>query len=122
MTRQIAEIAAAGDGVRLHITSLNPIRPENRPDPWEAEALARFDRGDKEVLALIHEGVEPVHRYMAPLYVTNPACSAEQGYKLGDIRGGISVTMPARALCGRRATPSARARCCICSPSSSPPG
>ena len=111
MTRQIAEIAAAGDGVRLHITSLNPIRPENRPDPWEAEALARFDRGEKEVLALLHEGAEPMHRYMAPLYVTPPClqCHAEQGYKLGDIRGGISVTMPARALAVARDTQRTRA-------------
>lgn len=104
MTRQIAELAAAGDGIRLHITSLNPIRPENRPDPWEAEALARFDRGEKEVLALMHEGAEPMHRYMAPLYVTQPClqCHAEQGYELGEIRGGISVTMPARALTDAR--------------------
>jgi Protein of unknown function (DUF3365). len=74
MTRQIAEIAAAGDGVRLHITSLNPIRPENRPDPWEAEALARFDRGDKEVLALILRA-----RAGAPLHgaaVRDPALPA----------------------------------------------
>lgn len=111
MTRQIADLAALGAGIRLHITSLNPIRPENRPDPWEAEALARFDRGEKEVLALIHEGAEPVHRYMAPLYVTKPClqCHAEQGYALGDIRGGISVTMPARALAEARDTQRQRA-------------
>lgn len=111
MTRQIAELAAAGNGVRLHITSLNPIRPENRPDAWEADALARFERGEESVLALIQEGAEPVHRYMAPLFVTKPClqCHAEQGYALGEIRGGISVTMPARALVELRETQRQRA-------------
>ena len=41
-----------------------------------------------------------VHRYMAPLLV-KPAClrcHEHQGYRVGDVRGGISVTMPSRAL------------------------
>lgn len=107
MTRQIADLALHADGARLHITSLKPIRPENRADDWEAEALARFEAGEREVLALV-EGVEegrgPVHRYMAPLLVREPClqCHAEQGYALGDIRGGISVTMPAEVLIARR--------------------
>lgn len=106
MTRQIAELAAAGEGIRLHITSLNPIRSENQPDPWEIAALGRFARGETEVLELIDAGAEPVHRYMAPLYVTQPClqCHAEQGYVVGDIRGGISVTMPASALALARAS------------------
>lgn len=100
MTRQIAELAAAAEGIRLHITSLDPIRPDNRPDPWEAEALRRFAKGEAEVLTLTAEGGEPVHRYMAPLFVVQAClqCHGAQGYVLGDIRGGISVTMPARAL------------------------
>jgi PAS domain-containing protein len=50
------------------------------------------------------EGRGPVHRYMAPLVVREPClqCHAEQGYVLGDIRGGISVTMPAGVLIARR--------------------
>ena len=104
MTRQIAELAAAVEGIRLHITSLDPIRPDNRPDPWEAEALRRFEQGEAEVLALTSEEGEPVHRYMAPLFVVQAClqCHGAQGYAVGDIRGGISVTMPARALTALR--------------------
>jgi len=107
MTRQIADLALHADGARLHITSLKPIRPENRADDWEADALARFEAGEREVLALVEgaeEGRDPVHRYMAPLAVREPClqCHAEQGYALGDIRGGISVTMPAGVLIARR--------------------
>lgn len=49
MTRQVHELAEQEYGVRGHITSLNPIRPENAPDPWEAEALKAFERGAAEV-------------------------------------------------------------------------
>jgi diguanylate cyclase (GGDEF)-like protein/PAS domain S-box-containing protein len=97
MTRQIAEIAEQADGVRFHITSLNPIRPANAADAWESNALRLFEQGRTEVLELVVEERGPQHRYMAPLAVKQAClkCHAEQGYKLGDIRGGISVTMPA---------------------------
>ena len=39
MTRQIAEIAAKREGIHFHITSLNPIRPENKATPDEESAL-----------------------------------------------------------------------------------
>ncbi len=99
MTRQIAEIAQRADGIQLHITSLNPLRPANAPDPWEAEALRRFETGLAEITELI-PGEVPVHRYMAPLRVKAAClqCHEKQGYALGQIRGGISVTMPAAHL------------------------
>ena len=105
MTRQIAEIAEAADGVKYHITSLKPIRPANAADPWEAAVLAGFEsKGQRDVLSLVQTEAGPVHRYMAPLIVKPVclACHASQGYKVGDVRGGISVTMPAaRALAVR---------------------
>jgi len=99
MTRQIAEIAQQAEGFQLHITSLRPIRPANAADPWESAALARFEEGLAEVIELV-PGPVPVHRYMAPLKVTKPClkCHEEQGYVLGQVRGGISVTMPAGPL------------------------
>lgn len=99
MTRQMAEIAAQVEGTQLHITSNKPIRPENKPDAWESAALDRFEEGLPETIELIRGGV-PVHRYMAPLRVKKACltCHEKQGYKLGQIRGGISVTMPAAKL------------------------
>lgn len=97
MTRQIAEVAARKQGVQLHITSLNPIRPANSADPWETETLKSFNAGARERLSFLGEAGSPVYRYMAPLFVKEPClkCHAVQGYKVGDLRGGISVTMPA---------------------------
>lgn len=98
MTRQIAEIAEKADGVKYHITSLKPIRPANAADSWEVDALQRFEKGGvQEVLSLLQTPLGPVHRYMAPLLVKEPClkCHADQGYKVGQVRGGISVNMPA---------------------------
>ncbi|MDP1525179.1 MAG: diguanylate cyclase [Rhodocyclaceae bacterium] len=105
MTRQIAEIAEMDEGVHFHITSLNPIRPANEADAWETESLTLFEKSAlKERLDYFADGGSvlpgPAHRYMAPLIV-KPACMKchdFQGYQLGDIRGGISVSMPAEKL------------------------
>ena len=96
MTRQVYELAKKETGYRGHLTSLNPLRPENAADEWETSALRAFARGTKEV-----SSVEPldgeVHlRFMRPLITEREClqCHAQQGYKLGDIRGGISVSVP----------------------------
>ena len=99
MTRQLAEIARQSDGIQIHLTSLRLLRPANRADAWEAEALRRFEAGLSEIVELI-PGEVPVHRYMAPLKVTEPclACHQRQDYKVGLVRGGISITMPSAQL------------------------
>jgi diguanylate cyclase (GGDEF)-like protein/PAS domain S-box-containing protein len=103
MTRQISEIAEQTNGVRLHITSNKPIRPENKADDWEAAALTRFENGVSEIIEFI-PGEQPIHRYMAPLRVQTAcmSCHRKQGYEVGQIRGGISVTMPAAELLALR--------------------
>lgn len=95
ITRQIHELGREQYGLRGHITSLLPIRPENAPDDWEKEALQAFERGEKEVLSLEPLGEEIYLRLIYPM-ITEPAClkcHASQGYKSGDIRGGISVSV-----------------------------
>lgn len=99
MTRQIAELAQRDkDGIQFHITSLQPIRPENRPTPWEEEWLRSFEQGAKEQSAFITEGQMTWFRYMAPLLTTSEClgCHGAQGYREGDIRGGLSVSLPYR--------------------------
>lgn len=98
MTRQIAEIAARENSIKFHITSLKPIRPENRAVAWEAEWLRSFEQGAVEAGGFVRKGEsgELLFRYMAPLRTEESClkCHARQGYKVGDIRGGISVTIP----------------------------
>ena len=96
MTRQLAELAAAGSGVQFHITSLGPVRPENAALPWEADALRAFERGLGELGRAFEAAGQRGYRYMAPLRLEEPClrCHADQGYELGDVRGGISITLP----------------------------
>jgi diguanylate cyclase (GGDEF)-like protein len=94
MTRQLSDIAKEYAGPQVHITSLNPIRPENAPLPWERPVLDAFQSGEKEYGAFS----DGVYRYMAPLITQKSClkCHTAQGYKEGDIRGGISITIPYR--------------------------
>lgn len=96
MTRQVHEIALQAHGVKGHITSLNPIRPANAPDVWEAQALKGFQAGGKEFSSGEQMDGRDYMRLMRPLFTESGClkCHAAQGYKLGDIRGGISVAIP----------------------------
>ena len=96
MTRQIAEMNQRDSKLNFHITSLNPIRPENKPDEWEAMALGLFETGTKEVFEHVRNDSASTYRYMAPLYTNNSCmkCHAHQGYQVGDVRGGISISFP----------------------------
>ncbi len=96
MTRQVHELAKREYGVLGHITSLNPIRPENAPDPWEITALQAFERGQIEISSIERMDDEEYMRLMRPLITEEGClkCHAAQGYQEGDIRGGISVSIP----------------------------
>ncbi|MCK5542403.1 MAG: diguanylate cyclase [Desulfobacterales bacterium] len=96
MTRQIAEIAMKRDGIKFHITSLKPIRPLNKPTLREAACLNDFEKGIAEVGYFIKNNAMPSFFYMAPLKTEEEClqCHAVQGYKTGDIRGGISIFTP----------------------------
>jgi signal transduction histidine kinase len=94
--RQVYEIAAERGGVQGHITSLRPLRPENRPDAWERSALERLERGEEQVDSVVTFRGEPYLRHMRP-YLMEAAClkcHAAQGYEIGDVRGGITISVP----------------------------
>lgn len=96
MTRLIGNLANAQSGAVFRLTSLRPIRPANAPDAWERSALEGFERGQKEAMSVQGNADDKQLRYMAPLPVLQScmACHAKQGYKVGDVRGGISVSLP----------------------------
>ena len=97
MTRQVHEIGALDSGIFSHITSLNPIRPQNAPDAWETGALERLEDGLTGEVAEIQDiSGRKYMRFMRPLITEKGCliCHQEQGYEVGDIRGGISVAVP----------------------------
>ncbi len=100
MTRQVHELQQSEFGVLGHITSLDPIRPQNKADEWETSALLAFENGETEISSIETIDSMSYLRLMRPL-VTEPeclSCHEGQGYQIGDIRGGISVAIPMEPL------------------------
>ncbi|WP_321492355.1 PAS domain S-box protein [uncultured Desulfobacter sp.] len=96
MTRQVHKLSQNQYGVKGHITSLNLIRPQNKPDSWEEKALRAFDTGKKEVSSVDSMDGKDYFRLMRPMFVEEGClkCHGYQEYQVGDIRGGISVSVP----------------------------
>ncbi len=96
MTRQVHELTAQLYGSRGHLTSLKPLRPENAPDAWETKALEAFEGGKPEIIDEVSLAGQPHLRLMRPWRTEQVClkCHASQGYRVGDIRGGISVEVP----------------------------
>jgi Protein of unknown function (DUF3365) len=83
-------------GVHGHITSLKHFRPETAPDEWEKYALREFERSAKEISEFIDMDGRPYYRYMAPIITEKGClkCHGHHGYKVGDVRGGVSISVP----------------------------
>jgi PAS domain S-box-containing protein len=95
MMRLVYERSKSHPGIRGHLTSLKPIRPENGPDPWEAEALRSLESGTTEAYSVEEMEGQSFLRLMYPMVTEKNClkCHSRQGYKEGDIRGGTSVSV-----------------------------
>lgn len=95
MTRQVHELGNLNYPLKGKITSLKPINKINMPDPWEKKTLELFDEGLDEYTELLDIDGTKKLRFMKALITEESClkCHGSQGYKVGDIRGGISVSM-----------------------------
>lgn len=95
MTRQVHALARERYDVVAHITSLRPLNPANAPDCWERKALAAFEQGVSDYSSVEQIQGRNYMRFMRPLLVGEAclSCHAAQGYRLGDVRGGISTSI-----------------------------
>ncbi|WP_428605507.1 diguanylate cyclase domain-containing protein [Sedimenticola sp.] len=100
MTRQLTYVVEELSDIKVHLTSLKPINPDNAADPWETRALQAFENDVELVQEFVGEGDASLYRFMAPLIAKKPClkCHEKQGYEVGDIRGGASVTFKAASL------------------------
>jgi diguanylate cyclase (GGDEF)-like protein len=96
MTRELSELTANNVDIRFHLTSLKTINPNNAPDDFETRSLKQFETGLKESSEFSQDNGKHYFRFMAPLYVEQSClgCHGFQGYKIGDVRGGISLALP----------------------------
>ncbi|OIO74158.1 MAG: histidine kinase [Zetaproteobacteria bacterium CG1_02_53_45] len=86
-------------GVKGKITSFPDklFYKGNMPDEWELAALNAFRDGGNEEICIADIAGTPYMRLMRPLFIQQDCmkCHAIQGYKIGDLRGavGVSVSM-----------------------------
>ena len=94
VTRLVHALWREHSDIPSRIVSAKPVNPANRALPWEAAALGDIERrGGKEYFILSGDPQKSqVLRHMAALRVEQSclACHTTQGYKEGDIIGGIS--------------------------------
>ena len=78
------------------ITSLKCLNPDNAPDPWESSALQKLEQGGDLISEIVDVEGQPFVRALRPFYIESVClkCHAGQGYKLGDVRGGLSISIP----------------------------
>lgn len=98
MTREAYEVLQQESGLPIYnrTVSLGFLNPANKPDRWEEQALDAFDSGDEEVSNITRMQGESYMRLMRP-YITYKGCikcHGFQGYDIGDIRGGMSISVP----------------------------
>jgi PAS domain S-box-containing protein len=96
MVRQMTADFSELYGIKGRLTSLKPLNPANAPDAWEREALMAFEKGVQEFFTITGTDGQQSLRLMRPMLVKAGClkCHAQQGYKEGDIRGGVGVIVP----------------------------
>lgn len=93
INREISEYTKNSQDFSYRIPGIEPLNPNSTPDEWEINAFQQFSKGDNEVFS--HETIDSnaYYRYMTPLYAEASCigCHAQQGYKVGNLVGGISM-------------------------------
>ncbi len=97
MMRQMAEEFEEDFGVKGKVTGKLQLNPINKPDEWQLKVLNIFESGktDEVYEQQMIDG-QPYLRYMKAMYMTEGCvkCHGILGFKDGDLRGGVSVSIP----------------------------
>ncbi len=96
VTRALSEYADNSDLWTFKVTSLDPINPANYPDDFEAASLSAFKSSNDKITSIEKSKDGRVLRFMIPLMTEKSCleCHSRHGYKAGDVRGGLSLTIP----------------------------
>ena len=97
MMRQLMENYNDLFGTKGHLTGFKMLRAENAPDDWEANVLRRFTSEKISEFAEVTEIDGTTYmRMMRPMVMKTPCekCHAKQGFHKGDLRGGVSISVP----------------------------
>ncbi|MCU7934968.1 MAG: DUF3365 domain-containing protein [Candidatus Thiodiazotropha sp. (ex Dulcina madagascariensis)] len=86
--------------IHYRVVSRRPMNPENEADAWEAAALLQFEDRTDPVFQPFPDPEKSSYRYIGPVYMQEVclSCHGNEGAKVGDVRGGISVTLMAQPI------------------------
>ncbi|MBK9518639.1 MAG: DUF3365 domain-containing protein [Anaeromyxobacter sp.] len=105
LTARIFRLEDQSFGVTGRAVSLRPLGAAGAPEAWEAEALRRFERGERQVHELAGQGQARRLRFARALQVEAPClrCHGPQGQALGDLRGAVTLEVPLERVGGQSA-------------------
>jgi len=100
MLRQLMAQPGPTGEYRTRLTSLHPSRGANLPDAWERAAIMEMAKGIREVSSLATIDGQEYMRVMRPLIqeASCVECHVADPFKIGEVRGGISVSVPLASL------------------------
>lgn len=95
VTREIAKLAEKEKGFYFRVVSLKAVNPKNNPDEFERQALVDFEtKKIYEKSSVVRKNF----RYIIPLYTEEACIKCHQNYKVGDVRGALSIFLPSDQL------------------------
>ena len=96
MTKEISRMVDEKGTYTIRMTAFRPLSPENYPNQIEKKALLAFEKGEKLFTGTFDQVGKKMFLYMVPVYTEAKcvSCHAGQGYKEGDLRGGLGVILP----------------------------
>ena len=100
MLREMMQDYGEYYGIKGRIVGTVTLNPDNRADSWEAEAIRRFAAGEAtEVVEVSDMGGEPYLRLIKPFMMEQSCqkCHGHLGFRNGEVRGAIGVSVPMRA-------------------------
>ncbi|MBF0628949.1 MAG: EAL domain-containing protein [Magnetococcales bacterium] len=87
-------------GIQGRIVGIVYLNPGNKADPWEAEAIHRFDSGEvDEIVARADLNGQPHLRLIRPMFMQESCqkCHGHLGFPNGSVRGAVGVSVPLHA-------------------------
>ena len=95
LTQVMAEYAELF-GIKGRIVGQIALNPNDLPDEWENRAIEAFKTGADEVVETMLIDGEPHLRLMKPMIMQASCikCHGHLGYQIGEVRGGVGVSMP----------------------------
>lgn len=80
--------------IKGRTVSLDFVNPKNEPDAWEKEQLKVLEKTKKPFYEITDLNNIEYLRYISPMMVAHECVQCHTNYKIGDVRGGISISIP----------------------------